>query len=847
MADQDRIVVLGIELDISSLAANAANGKKEIADLTKVQKQLIATGQQNTIEFQKNAAQLRDLNTQYKETAKVIDSANKIRTTEKGSISQMRAELQIATAEYNKLSEAERNNSQTGGKLQADIKKLTDGLKSQESAIGDNRRNVGDYASAMKALPGPLGQASKGVGELKEQFLQLLANPIILLIAAIVVALVALKEAFTSTDSGANEFNGRLAQIGAIIDVFKQKVSSLAKGVADIFKGDFTAANKDFSNALDLNIKQFKDAANGAYEYVQAIDDLEDRQAQYVATAAENKNKIARLEFDAADRSKTIDQRKSALLESIAISKEESEQAKKFAEEKLQTEAKNLASSVGLTAQEIINFSKLTEDQKAQSSERLKDVYDKKQKEIQAITKFYADTVDADTSFFEENKKNNGKVTAFEDQQAAERKAKLDKQAAEYKKRQQDIFDGKVQVLKDEASLTQAEILNDLKATEKKFDDENKLLNQQEALQVLEAKGNKADLVLIEAEYQQKRLALVNQTNADIEKSVQDSIAAQRKILDSDFTNAKAQDAINANDARLKLIEELNDDYITRKDYEDQLAELNFEAKQSQLKLDEDKLSEQALLEADGSDARLQLENQVSLKSQEIKLNEENFKQEQIRKTDAAQRAALQAQLQVAQSVFGNIANLFDKGTEAYKTFATAQAIASTASGAIGAFAQGAAAFPPPYGEIVGAVAAAAVVAEGAVQIAKINGLYDGGYTDVGNPREEAHNIRLSSGQQLHKTEYVVPHQVLMTKVGSAMVKDLEAMRVGSNTHSGIAGFYDGGFSASSVSQPVISQVNNNQTLQNIILNQPKRLVVHVESINDSQQSLVNVESRANI
>lgn len=97
-----------------------------------------------------------------------------------------------------------------------------------------------------------------------------------------------------------------------------------------------------------------------------------------------------------------------------------------------------------------------------------------------------------------------------------------------------------------------------------------------------------------------------------------------------------------------------------------------------------------------------------------------------------ARTALTQAQAQVVGSIFGNLADVAQtmgkKGFKAYKAFAIAEATASMFSGAVGAFAQASKAFPPPYGQILGGVAAAAVVASGLAQIAQIKALqYEGG------------------------------------------------------------------------------------------------------------------------
>jgi hypothetical protein len=96
-----------------------------------------------------------------------------------------------------------------------------------------------------------------------------------------------------------------------------------------------------------------------------------------------------------------------------------------------------------------------------------------------------------------------------------------------------------------------------------------------------------------------------------------------------------------------------------------------------------------------------------------------------------AQRSILQNQFDFGAAQFDALASLQDKNTkggfERWKEFEIASATLHMISGAIGAFAQGASAFPPPYGEVAGGVAAALVLATGAAQIAQIRSTQFGG------------------------------------------------------------------------------------------------------------------------
>jgi chromosome segregation ATPase len=87
-----------------------------------------------------------------------------------GSNEQLKAQLGLLTQEYNKLSRAEKQNEKAGGELQLRIRSISDELKGTESALGNNTRNVGNYASAFDGLAGKIDGIIPGFSQLREQF-----------------------------------------------------------------------------------------------------------------------------------------------------------------------------------------------------------------------------------------------------------------------------------------------------------------------------------------------------------------------------------------------------------------------------------------------------------------------------------------------------------------------------------------------------------------------------------------------------------------------------------------------------------------------------------------------------
>ena len=132
-------------------------------------------------------------------------------------------------------------------------------------------------------------------------------------IAAIVGVVIGLYKAFVSTDSGATAMAAKMEQLRAILDVVRQYVGSLAKGIVALFSGDKQKAAEEFGNAQKINAENFREAAKAAKEYTYALDAIEDSENNFISRSAEIKNQIARLEFTAADKTKSSAERKSCL------------------------------------------------------------------------------------------------------------------------------------------------------------------------------------------------------------------------------------------------------------------------------------------------------------------------------------------------------------------------------------------------------------------------------------------------------------------------------------------------------------------------------------------------------
>jgi hypothetical protein len=99
----------------------------------------------------------RQLNQEIKKTAEVNASAE-------GSIKQLRAQLSLLTAEYDKMGAAQRGSAQ-GQALKDQIFGQTEALKKLEAETGRYQRNVGNYTGALSILQKQLQEVRTAIDE----------------------------------------------------------------------------------------------------------------------------------------------------------------------------------------------------------------------------------------------------------------------------------------------------------------------------------------------------------------------------------------------------------------------------------------------------------------------------------------------------------------------------------------------------------------------------------------------------------------------------------------------------------------------------------------------------------
>lgn len=166
-----------------------------------------------------------------------------------------------------------------------DVGKINKELANTGKTLGDTNQKAAQGAGTFDTLkdaigkvPGPLKGVTEGVGTVNTSLKALAANPIVLVITALVAALVALYKAFASTEEGAEKIEQIMDGIGAVITTIRDRILKLAGAVISFFKGDFKEAAAQAKEAVtgvgDAIVKAYTAAADATRRLQEAEDDL---------------------------------------------------------------------------------------------------------------------------------------------------------------------------------------------------------------------------------------------------------------------------------------------------------------------------------------------------------------------------------------------------------------------------------------------------------------------------------------------------------------------------------------------------------------------------------------------
>lgn len=319
-------------------------------DLKKQLKDGVISRQQYNEEMAASKAAINDYNESIRTISKTMQNQIRQEREQEGSLKSLRAQLSNLTAEYDSLSEVDRNGD-IGKNLKDQINDITDSLKGAEEETQRYYRNVGNYKNAIieaanSNLPfmQQLNTITAAYGSLKTYLagvntqmavvsvtttgwtkaLKLLKIAIIGTgIGALLVALGSLVSWFTKTQKGVEAANKIMGALGATINVIIDRASKLGSALVNVFTGDFAEAAEDAKGILAGIGKEIVEETKQAWRLADALNAIEKREVMLSMSRAANRAEIEKLKKAADDQTLSTNERIKAAEKAAAMEKED--------------------------------------------------------------------------------------------------------------------------------------------------------------------------------------------------------------------------------------------------------------------------------------------------------------------------------------------------------------------------------------------------------------------------------------------------------------------------------------------------------------------------------------------
>lgn len=292
--------------------------KKAVGDAAKAQ-----------IELKK---QLLDVNSSISENNQAIKTNTTLLNSQEDSVDALRAQLAKNTKELNAMSAATRNNTEEGQKLVTETKEISDRLKDMEKAVGDNRRNVGNYAEsiqeAMSSTQGLSGATaamatslSGGVNILKVFNATLKANPILAVVSVILVLISTVEKLMKRNSEMAANLKAAFAPFEVIFSRILDGVTELLGGVAKAFEW-ITEKVVNLLSSIGLITEETTKAANAAKALSQQELAIYEAETKNLVTVSAMRRELEAQKTLVGDQLKSMNERNAAAQKGIAILKQ---------------------------------------------------------------------------------------------------------------------------------------------------------------------------------------------------------------------------------------------------------------------------------------------------------------------------------------------------------------------------------------------------------------------------------------------------------------------------------------------------------------------------------------------
>lgn len=313
--------VVALKAKIDELRASTKSLQKEQEILEMVGKKDSDQYRENAKVIETNNIFLKGLTSEYQNNQKVLVSGIAAKKEEIGTLTKLEARNRELRASLKGLNLETTEGRKKQKEYIAEINRNTEEIKKNSDAAVQQKMNIGNYKSALDALPPSLQNGVRGFQSLTAAAKVFLANPIVLAITAIVGAVAALVASFKRTEEGGDKVKRIIDQVKASIAVITDRIQNFSLVLDKIFSGE--AKLRDLKGIFKGIGDEIKRDAEQAGLLADMMDRLEDKEIDLIVVSAERTAQIAKLMELSSDQTKSEQERIAALAKAKQLMEEE--------------------------------------------------------------------------------------------------------------------------------------------------------------------------------------------------------------------------------------------------------------------------------------------------------------------------------------------------------------------------------------------------------------------------------------------------------------------------------------------------------------------------------------------
>lgn len=306
MADSKEII-LDVKVNTAQVAKQLGDATNALRLVKSVQKDLEKALKEGSITSEEygramaaNKQSMEQYQREIKSSTALLQAETMSRIDDSASLDEQRQALNAAQKAYALLSGEEKSAADAEGGLRDQINALSESVKKQEAAIGDARRNVGNYAGGIMDAAQKMGGLGAGMVSLEKYaqnltmgFKTLAATPFLAVVTILVTLVTKLSDRFKGNAAAMETMSASFGAFEGIGNMIAKLIDKIASGI-----GWLADKIMDFADKQGWLTDEMKEASEIAKEELA----IQKEQRESALKNAEDAQKIAELKSKANDK-----------------------------------------------------------------------------------------------------------------------------------------------------------------------------------------------------------------------------------------------------------------------------------------------------------------------------------------------------------------------------------------------------------------------------------------------------------------------------------------------------------------------------------------------------------------